>query len=209
LLFKPADTSLACVLFCCIAGAFNTVTGPLHWELLARARAVDNQCFVITCSPARNPEAGYQAWGHSTVVGPFAEVLETCEHEPTTVYAELDFAQVWLQVWWQAVTIHAAHEVIGCAQKQSMHTCAHAVCSMRYVSARQDEESCCPSSILAWVTCNAAFTSPMAASTQLCFCPAAVAGEGAAHKPVPCPCTGQHGSLLLQNLTESSVQAVT
>jgi predicted amidohydrolase len=79
---------------CCLAGAFNTVTGPLHWELLARARAVDNQCFVITCSPARNPEAGYQAWGHSTVVGPFAEVLATCEHEPTTVYAELDFAQV-------------------------------------------------------------------------------------------------------------------
>eukprot|EP00882_Tetradesmus_deserticola_P011471 GHRQ01012136.1.p2 GENE.GHRQ01012136.1~~GHRQ01012136.1.p2 ORF type:complete len:156 (+),score=36.44 GHRQ01012136.1:2-469(+) len=75
-------------------GAFNTVTGPLHWELLARARAVDNQCYVITCSPARNPDAGYQAWGHSTVVGPFAEVLATCEHEPTTVYAELDFAQV-------------------------------------------------------------------------------------------------------------------
>ena len=32
-------------------GAFNTVTGPLHWELLQRARAVDNQCFVLTCSP--------------------------------------------------------------------------------------------------------------------------------------------------------------
>ncbi|WIA34605.1 hypothetical protein OEZ86_012925 [Tetradesmus obliquus] len=75
-------------------GAFNTVTGPLHWELLARARAVDNQCFVITCSPARNPDASYQAWGHSTVVGPFAEVLATTEHEPTTIYADLDFAQV-------------------------------------------------------------------------------------------------------------------
>lgn len=78
----------------CLPGAFNTVTGPLHWELLTRARAVDNQCFVMTCSPARNPDAGYQAWGHSTVVGPFAEVLTTCEHEPTTVYAELDFAEV-------------------------------------------------------------------------------------------------------------------
>lgn len=76
------------------AGAFNMVTGPLHWELLARGRAVDNQCYVMTCSPARNPDASYQAWGHSTVVGPFAEVLATCEHEPTTVYAELDFGQV-------------------------------------------------------------------------------------------------------------------
>lgn len=53
-------------------GAFNTTTGPVHWELLAKARAVDNQLFVAVCSPARNPAAGYQAWGHSTVVGPFA-----------------------------------------------------------------------------------------------------------------------------------------
>ena len=45
---------------CCLAGAFNTTTGPLHWELLQRARAVDNQLFVATCSPARNPESGYQ-----------------------------------------------------------------------------------------------------------------------------------------------------
>lgn len=75
-------------------GAFNTVTGPLHWELLARGRAVDNQCYVMTCSPARNPDASYQAWGHSTVVGPFAEILATCEHDPTTIYAELDYGQV-------------------------------------------------------------------------------------------------------------------
>lgn len=35
-------------------GAFNMVTGPAHWELLQRARAVDNQCFVAMCSPARD-----------------------------------------------------------------------------------------------------------------------------------------------------------
>lgn len=40
-------------------GAFNTTTGPLHWELLARARAVDNQCYVAVVSPARNPESKY------------------------------------------------------------------------------------------------------------------------------------------------------
>jgi len=74
-------------------GAFNTVTGPLHWELLQRARAVDNQLFVLTCSPARAP-AGYQAWGHSTAVGPFGEVLATCDEKPGIVYAELDFSQL-------------------------------------------------------------------------------------------------------------------
>ncbi|KXZ55930.1 hypothetical protein GPECTOR_2g1481 [Gonium pectorale] len=75
-------------------GAFNMTTGPVHWELLARARAVDNQIFVLTCSPARNPDSGYQAWGHSTAVGPFAEILATTEHGPATVYAELDYAQL-------------------------------------------------------------------------------------------------------------------
>ena len=48
-------------------------TGPAHWELLQRARAVDNQLFVATCSPARNPDASYHAWGHSTVVSPWAQ----------------------------------------------------------------------------------------------------------------------------------------
>ncbi|KAH9560578.1 hypothetical protein CY35_06G112700 [Sphagnum magellanicum] len=54
----------------CYPGAFNMTTGPLHWELLQRARAVDNQIYVATCSPARDTSAGYIAWGHSTVVGP-------------------------------------------------------------------------------------------------------------------------------------------
>lgn len=38
-------------------------TGPVHWELLAKARAVDNQVFVLTCSPARNPDSSYQVRG--------------------------------------------------------------------------------------------------------------------------------------------------
>lgn len=45
---------------CWNTGAFNTVTGPLHWELLQRARATDNQLFVATCSPARSDTASYK-----------------------------------------------------------------------------------------------------------------------------------------------------
>jgi len=75
-------------------GAFNTTTGPKHWELLQRARAVDNQLFVLTCSPARNPESKYQAWGHSSVVNPWGEVVATTEHEPATVYCDLKLDQV-------------------------------------------------------------------------------------------------------------------
>ncbi|KAK3148228.1 hypothetical protein QOZ80_3BG0292380 [Eleusine coracana subsp. coracana] len=76
----------------CYPGAFNMTTGPLHWELLQRARATDNQLFVATCAPARDTGAGYVAWGHSTLVGPFGEVIATTEHEETTIIAEIDYS---------------------------------------------------------------------------------------------------------------------
>ncbi|KAI5586152.1 hypothetical protein BDE02_06G194100 [Populus trichocarpa] len=76
----------------CYPGAFNMTTGPLHWELLQRARAADNQLYVATCSPARDVAAGYVAWGHSTLVGPFGEVLATTEHEEDIIIAEIDYS---------------------------------------------------------------------------------------------------------------------
>ena len=70
-------------------GAFNLTTGPLHWSLQARARAMDNQVFVAMCSPARDMQASYNAWGHSMVVDPNAEVLVEAGEEEEVVYAEL------------------------------------------------------------------------------------------------------------------------
>ncbi|KAM7259732.1 hypothetical protein ACFE04_015473 [Oxalis oulophora] len=81
----------------CYPGAFNMTTGPLHWELLQRARAADNQLYVATCSPARDAGAGYVAWGHSTLVGPFGEVLATTEHEPEIIIAEIDYSLIALR----------------------------------------------------------------------------------------------------------------
>ncbi|KAJ6547284.1 carbon-nitrogen hydrolase [Mycena capillaripes] len=71
-------------------GAFNMTTGPLHWELLQRARAVDNQVFFAMCSPARDLTAGYHAWGHSMVVDPMAKVLVEAEDAEDIVYADID-----------------------------------------------------------------------------------------------------------------------
>ncbi|GAA5805903.1 hypothetical protein HPULCUR_011429 [Helicostylum pulchrum] len=75
-------------------GAFNLITGPLHWELLQRARAVDNQMYVAACSPARDLTANYHAWGHSTVVDPKGVVIATTEESETIVYADIDPEQV-------------------------------------------------------------------------------------------------------------------
>ncbi|KAL5783501.1 hypothetical protein ACOSP7_008530 [Xanthoceras sorbifolium] len=78
----------------CYPGAFNMTTGPLHWELLQRARAADNQLYVATCSPARDEAGGYVAWGHSTLVGPFGEVLATTEHAEDLIIAEIDYSLI-------------------------------------------------------------------------------------------------------------------
>ncbi|KAF9364381.1 hypothetical protein BGX34_001695 [Mortierella sp. NVP85] len=75
-------------------GAFNMTTGPLHWELLQRARAVDNQMYVAACSPARDVNADYHAWGHSTVVGPAGDVLQTTDEKQGIIYADLDLSKM-------------------------------------------------------------------------------------------------------------------
>lgn len=75
-------------------GAFNLTTGALHWELLARGRAVDNQIYVAMCSPARNMDATYNAWGHSMVVSPMAKVLAEADEKEQVITAELVAADI-------------------------------------------------------------------------------------------------------------------
>jgi len=70
-------------------GAFNLTTGKLHWELQARARAMDNQVYVGLCSPARDMESTYNAWGHSMVVNPNAEIMVEADENEGVVYADL------------------------------------------------------------------------------------------------------------------------
>ena len=55
----------------CYPGAFNMTTGPAHWELLLRSRALDNQLFAAAISVARDTSASYIAWGHTTMVDPW------------------------------------------------------------------------------------------------------------------------------------------
>lgn len=71
-------------------GAFTMKTGPLHWELLQRSRANDNQSYVLGISPARG-DKGYIAWGHSQITDPWGKVVKQAGPEETIVYGDLDF----------------------------------------------------------------------------------------------------------------------
>ena len=75
--------------------AFNTTTGPLHWDLLLRARAVDNQLYTALCSPARATFGdGYKAYGFSGVSDPMGKVVGQLGEGPGILWAEVDVAAV-------------------------------------------------------------------------------------------------------------------
>ena len=77
-----------------VPAAFNMTTGPAHWELLFRQRAVDNQCFTVGVSPARNETASYVAYGNSLAVDPWGTVLCRAGGEETTLFADLDLSRI-------------------------------------------------------------------------------------------------------------------
>lgn len=91
-LFRAMARRGAQILF--LPAQFNQKTGPAHWELSLRARAVDNEVFVVGASAARYEGFSYESWGHSMVVDPFGEVLAGCGEEETILYADIDLARI-------------------------------------------------------------------------------------------------------------------
>ncbi len=72
-----------------IPAAFNMVTGPAHWDLTMRARALDNQVYVAAASPARDEQAEYVAYGHSMVVDPWGDVVVQADVGEEIIMAEI------------------------------------------------------------------------------------------------------------------------
>jgi len=77
-----------------VPSAFTYVTGQAHWELLLRARAVENLAYVVAPAQGGVHENGRQTWGHSMVVDPWGEVLARREQGPGIVIADLDPARL-------------------------------------------------------------------------------------------------------------------
>lgn len=68
---------------------YDVYTGELQWELLARARALDNQVFVALCAPARDSHADLISYGHSVVVDPWGKVIQKGTEFQEIVVADL------------------------------------------------------------------------------------------------------------------------
>ena len=77
-----------------VPSAFTHVTGSAHWEILLRARAVENLAFVLAPAQGGTHENGRRTWGHSMAVDPWGEVLAVRDGGAGVVLAELDFGRL-------------------------------------------------------------------------------------------------------------------
>ncbi len=77
-----------------VPAAFTHTTGRAHWELLLRARAVENQCYVLAAAQGGLHENGRRTWGHSMIVDPWGEVLAVRPEGEGVVVADVDPARL-------------------------------------------------------------------------------------------------------------------
>lgn len=77
-----------------VPAAFNMTTGPAHWDILFRTRALDNQVYTIGTSPARDEHACYVSYANSIVVSPWGDVVMKMDEKEGIKYCELDLERV-------------------------------------------------------------------------------------------------------------------
>ena len=70
--------------------SFNMTTGPAHWELSFRQRAIENQIFMIGTAAAQSPDAGYVGYGHSIITDPWGKVIMQMDEKEGHNITEID-----------------------------------------------------------------------------------------------------------------------
>jgi len=76
-----------------VPSAFTAPTGRAHWEVLLRARAIENQAFVIAPNQVGKAPPQYESYGHSMIVDPWGEVLAEAAEGDCVIDAELDLGR--------------------------------------------------------------------------------------------------------------------
>ena len=73
-----------------LPAAFTYTTGKAHWEILSRARAIENQCYFIAVNQGGLHEIGRHTYGHTLIANPWGELIANCEEGEQILYATLD-----------------------------------------------------------------------------------------------------------------------
>ncbi|TKC91076.1 carbon-nitrogen hydrolase family protein [Trinickia terrae] len=77
-----------------VPSAFTYTTGRAHWEMLLRARAVENQCYVLAAAQGGTHENGRRTWGHSMLVDPWGEIVAVRDEGAGVVAGDIDLARI-------------------------------------------------------------------------------------------------------------------
>lgn len=77
-----------------VPSAFTETTGKAHWQVLLRARAIENTCFVVAPAQGGVHANGRRTYGHSLIVGPWGEILAEGGTDPGIVAAEIDLQEI-------------------------------------------------------------------------------------------------------------------
>jgi len=77
-----------------VPSAFTYTTGRAHWEMLLRARAVENQCYVLAAAQGGSHENGRRTWGHSMLIDPWGEIMAVLDEGPGVVAGDIDRARI-------------------------------------------------------------------------------------------------------------------
>ncbi|AMD16962.1 carbon-nitrogen hydrolase [Methanobrevibacter sp. YE315] len=75
-------------------GAFNMTTGPAHWELLFKTRALDNQVYCVGVAPALNEDASYHSFGHSIITDPWGDIVAETDEKESLIISEIDLSEI-------------------------------------------------------------------------------------------------------------------
>lgn len=74
--------------------AFTVPTGKAHWEVLLRARAIENGCFMLAPAQCGTHHGTRQTYGHSMIIDPWGTILAEAGEEPCVITADLDLSKV-------------------------------------------------------------------------------------------------------------------
>lgn len=73
-----------------VPAAFTVPTGAAHWETLLRARAIENQCYVLAAAQGGVHPGGRRTWGHSMLIDPWGEIIAQHADGPGVVIGDID-----------------------------------------------------------------------------------------------------------------------
>ncbi|MEG0754679.1 MAG: carbon-nitrogen hydrolase family protein, partial [Angelakisella sp.] len=77
-----------------VPAAFNMTTGPAHWELLFRSRALDNQLYTVGTAPARDLQSSYHSYGNSIIASPWGDVEARLDEQEGILYHDLKLERI-------------------------------------------------------------------------------------------------------------------